>query len=75
VVDHVGVSERAPLAGLNLRLPGSDPTPASAGAAVVIAAPAITPITPIAPRRTRARRIVVTVRHLALAARRAPEPI
>jgi hypothetical protein len=44
VVDHVGVEEAAPLAGLSVRLPGCDPTPASADAAVSSPAPAARPI-------------------------------
>ncbi len=72
VVDQVGAGDRvrAPLDGFRARLPGSDPTPAArANPAVSSPAPAIIPS---APMSKTARRIPVTVLHLAFAPRREP---
>jgi hypothetical protein len=69
VVDQVGVDEAAPLAGLRLRLPGSKLLAARANPAVSSPAPAIIPSAPVS---KNARRIPVTVLHLAFAPRREP---
>ncbi len=69
---NFGVEVSAPVAGTSDRTPGRVPVAASANPAVTKPAPAVMPIVP----RTRmARRVVLAVRHLAVASRRAPEKV
>ncbi|HXZ63995.1 MAG TPA: hypothetical protein VEH05_04635 [Streptosporangiaceae bacterium] len=71
-VDQVGVELSGPLAALSIRLPGCEPTPASATPAVRTATPAVMPISP---RSATARRVVPAVRQLVIAERRVVEVI
>jgi hypothetical protein len=66
VVDQVGVRVVAPLAGLRIRLPGSEPFAASASPAVTSPAPVVIPTSP---KNMTARRTLLAVRHLLLASR------
>jgi len=72
VVDQVGWVVKGPEAWLSTNLPGCEPTAASAIPAVSRPAPAVMPQIP---RRKIARRVVLAVRHLAVASRRAPDII
>jgi hypothetical protein len=72
VVDQVGWSVREPEAELSTKLPGCEPTAATAIPAVSRPAPAVIPQIP---RRKIARRVVLAVRHLAIASRSAPDMI
>jgi len=72
VVDQVGCAVRGPEVWLSTKLPGWEPTAASAIPAVSRPAPAVIPQIP---RRKIARRVVLAVRHLAIASRSAPDII
>jgi hypothetical protein len=61
VVDQVGSELSGPLAALSCKLPGCEPTLASANPAVSKPAPEAMPISP----KSRIARRVVAVRHLA----------
>ena len=68
VVDHVGVRVVAPLAGVRIRLPGSEPLAASANPAVTSAAPVVMPTSA---KSITARRILLADRHRLRASRTA----
>jgi len=69
VVDHVGCSEVAPVAGLRLRLPTSEPLAANANPAVSRPTPAIMPS---APETTTRRRSPAAARLMSLASLKGP---
>jgi hypothetical protein len=68
VVEAAGVSDALPLAGVRLRLPGSEPFAASANPAASSPAPVIMPVRP---KSKAARRTILALRHMPCALRMA----